>query len=233
MSKKIISILSMLLISVSLVGCSEANNSNLPNTQQNISATEDASSLDIPVLDAITIDFETATADGEYVKADYPSEEWTYIDTNPLTPFGLIYNDSSEDFATNISIDIPKKLPQTLQEVSKALPDELQNTAPGLIVDLCEVRKIDDEEIIYTELHTKLTDEIIDLLIQEGRITEELLEQVGGREVLKSTPETKQIMMVVEQDEKAVTITGSYQNDSEQEPVLKAMKTLLQTIDIK
>lgn len=228
MSKKIISILLLTFFSISLVGCSKASNNSIPTTEQNSSVTEQ----DLPVMEQVTIDFDTATADGEYVKANYPSEEWTYIDDSPLSPFMLSYTNASEN-NININISASQKSPYSLQELAKLFPEQLKESTPGINVTLSEVKKFGKEELLYVETVTKITDESIDLLIEEGSLTEEMIEQAGGREVLKSTPETKQISFGIQKDGKLVFITGSYFNDSEKEVVLKAMNTLAQTIEIK
>ena len=73
-----------------------------------------------------------------------------------------------------------------------------------------ELMSFNGEPVIYYEAETKLTDEMIDLMIEEGAITEEHIEALGGRETLLNMPPVTQIGINAIVDGKAISITGTY-----------------------
>ncbi len=101
-------------------------------------------------------------------------------------------------------------------------------------VKVAEVRKLGDIEVGYLEVNTKMTDNTIDIMIESGKITEEDIELLGGREALLAIPEAKQIQMgIIVDEDKFLNIVGTYYDDKDREEFLKAMKTIVQTAKVK
>lgn len=97
----------------------------------------------------------------------------------------------------------------------------------GFTVVKNEMRTFNGEPVIYYETKTEITDDMIDLLIENGNMTEADIDAMGGRDRLKEVGETDSIGIAAVIDGKIVIVTGTYYDDSAD--VLEAMKLLLKT----
>lgn len=138
--------------------------------------------------------------------------------------------ESGSDSIENINVRVSEAFegPLTEEDMNTLMTQLKQlDASSGFKVTNNEMRMFDGEPIIYYEAETKLTDEMLDLLIEDGSITEADIQAMGGREALISLPAVKQIGFNAVIDGKTVTLTGTY-NDSPDE-ILEAMKLLVQT----
>lgn len=184
-------------------------------------------------IDAINIDFKVNTVDNGTVKFDYPADEWEEIEyPSPAVPVMLLPKDA-EDMNVNINITKSSDKEASLEKILETIPDLYEKISPNITVDLAEIRTINGMEIAYNENSVKFTEENIEKGLKNGVFTEEAIEANGGKEALLNMPEQKQIQMTMDLDDKQVSITGTYLDDSQKEMVLKAMTTMAQTAKLK
>lgn len=84
---------------------------------------------------------------------------------------------------------------------------------------------------IYTESVMKYTDEYIDLMLETGAITQQFLDENGGREVLLSIPETAQIYFYTVKDGNLYTYIGTYYNEEQKQIVMDTINIMAQTTE--
>ena len=97
----------------------------------------------------------------------------------------------------------------------------------GFSIEKNEMKTFDGQPIIYYETKAQLTDDMIDIMIENGSITESDIDAVGGRDALMAIGETDQIGISAIVDGKIVMVTGTYYDNSDD--VMEAMKLLLKT----
>lgn len=214
MFKKILTILCSMFLIFALVGCS-SKESDVSNAS---------------TIEPINIDFEVKTLEARTMTFDYPAESWK--ETKGFANINVLANTNSTQ-GTNINIQESKEADKNLKvsDYVKAVKKELEEmSGGGMKVQVAEVRKLNDTELAYIESTNKMTEESIDLALKSGTLTEEQINQLGGKEELLNAPETKQIQMAPIIDNKFFIVTGTYYDDSEKEEVLKAMLTIIQTV---
>jgi len=138
------------------------------------------------------------------------------------------YESNSESIENiNVRLSIDYEGPFTEKD-RESLISELKNiNNTGFNITSSEMKTFNGEPVIYYEAETKLTEEGIDLLIEEGSITESDIEALGGREKLVSMPPVTQIGMNAIIDGKVISVTGTYNENYEE--ILEAMKLLIKT----
>ncbi len=216
MIKKLTSMLFLICLIFSLVGC-KAKIEAIP-------------------MNAINIDFNISNVTNNTLTFDYPSDDWEQgqSPTPEIIKVVLYYKGENASEGTNINVGATSQSTDiTLEDYVALMPSKLEKSSPGTKVNVAELRKINDIEIGYIEMSTKLEEKDIDYGLQQGIFTEQSINQAGGREALLNQPEVKQIQMSVSFEGKLTNITGTYYDDSEKEDVLKAMTTMAQTAKLK
>ena len=84
-----------------------------------------------------------------------------------------------------------------------------------------------DEPVILTESTLQFTDTYIDEMIKLGGITEEQIEDMGGREVLLSIPPTTQVTLYAIVDGYMYIYVGTYYTEEQKQAVLDCMTVLV------
>lgn len=183
-------------------------------------------------MEAINIDFNTDTVTNDTLTFEYPRDEWVVGESiSPLIKVILYFTGDNATEGTNINVGTSAPSKEiTLDDYIALMPDKLEKSSPGTNVSLSELRKINDMEIGYMEMNTKITEEAINYGIEQGIFTEKTIEDVGGKEAFLNQPEVKQIQMSLYINGNLTNITGTYYNDNEKEDVLKAMCTMVQTV---
>ncbi len=214
MTKKLTAILFSLFLIFSLVGCNK---------------TEPIS------MNPINIDFNVKTVDNGTIAFNYPTDEWEESPSfNPDLIKILLYPRNDLEKTTNITVGITAESTNlTLDDYVKLLPSQLEKSSPGTKVTVAELRKINDIEVSYIELNTKITEEAMEYGLQNGIFSQENIEALGGKEAFLNQQEKKQIQMSVSFNDRITNITGTYEDDKNRETVLKAMTTMVQTSTLK
>lgn len=138
--------------------------------------------------------------------------------------------DSVENINARISGDFDGKLTEEYMDALMKQLSEMGASA-GFKIISNELKTFDREPIIYYESEIKLSDELLDILVEEGTITEADIEAAGERDLLINTPEAKQIGVTAVIDGKAITITGTYNEKPDE--ILEAVKLCLRQEKLK
>ena len=100
----------------------------------------------------------------------------------------------------------------------------------GIEITQSKMMTFDEEPVIYYDSVVELNDDMIDLLVSSGNITEEQIEDMGGRDALIESGTSDQIGICAVIDGYLVIVTGTYYEEPDN--VLEAMNILLQTSSI-
>ena len=162
--------------------------------------------------------------------AKYDPDKWVF--NNVLNQFAIYDKEgyeSGSDSIENINVRVSGDYegPFTEEDMETLMAQIKEIGTSGFEITHNELMSFNGEPVIYYEAETKLTDEMIDLMIEEGAITEEHIEALGGRETLLNMPPVTQIGINAIIDGKAISITGTY--NEEPEHILDAMKLLIKT----
>lgn len=214
MNKKTIIILLSFFLLFSLVACSSPK-------------------VDKKEMKNIDINFNVNSVTNGTMNFNYPSDEWKEIESPlPYIPVMLVPIDA-ESLDININIVESEDVEMPLEKFLEGLPLIVEKLSPAINVNLAEIRTLNGIDVAYNENTIKFTEENIEKGLKSGVLTEQAIEQSGGKETLLNIPEQKQIQMTFYLDNKDVTITGTYLDDSQKEMVLKAMTTMVQTAKLK
>lgn len=253
-------ILAFILASVLLTGCGgndvqggnegesqRSENAALGN-QEDASPNVDASSNEeaptggqdsddeknYPVVE--TADYSGAvleTAGNSQFSCSYPADGWTAAEGNPLQIFWLETVGSGQAVNITMSLASTSKAPDNYNWIEDMLSQLEDGALEGfaITVESIEPRLLNGEAVVYAEIVTQITDEMIDLMIEQGVYTEEQIENAGGREVLLSIPPTTQISITAKQGGYLYTCTGTYFDQEQKQMVLDTMAIVIGTVE--
>ncbi|MBR6801163.1 MAG: hypothetical protein IKM61_05395 [Eubacteriaceae bacterium] len=212
MKRKILSLASLLLAVLMLASCGG----------------EKYPALNVTDLSAEELE----TAENSTIAISFPKDEWT-ADTS-ISPLTVYYDATyGTDNATNINAQAAGKFPNALNESHiKELFAAVEEN-PALTIDLCEMRTLGEENVIYGECTTRLTDDAIDMLIENGTLTQELIDFAGGREFFLNIPPVSQIMIYAVVDDTLCLYVGSYYNENEKQLVLDVINVMYENTVVK
>lgn len=136
-------------------------------------------------VEPMTVSFNTKIYENEQFSIEVP-ESWTVDDQfNPLAIVS-IYDETkaTEKFMPNITLTSQDDMPDDVYALKKYLDKEMEAQAVdyGITILTSEVMERSFGKVLYVESSTELTEENIDKWIEEGFVTEEQLEQGGGKE---------------------------------------------------
>lgn len=117
--------------------------------------------------------------------------------------------------------------PLTSEDMDDLMTEIKNMNVSGFSIEKNEMKTFDGQPIIYYETKAQLTDDMIDIMIENGSITESDIDAVGGRDALMVIGETDQLGISAIVDGKIVMVTGTYYDNSDD--VMEAMKLLLKT----
>jgi len=187
-----------------------------------------------PVLEAADIsgiDQSVRIGSGN-LTASYPTDTWTVGGVNNGLAMIFLNETYGTSSAVNINMQVNAKYSLPLTEA--VMEDILKNLdGSGMTVEVSEMRTLNGEPVIYMESITQITDEALDLMVEEGMITEDEITALGGREFLKSIPPTHTISISAIVDGWMCIYSGTYYDDAHYQPVLDAMTVLIQTSAIE
>lgn len=227
-----------------MAGCSsqseEAENTPAPESTQTQESTpaetpketpvEEEAEPEYPLMEAADFSGITlAEAEGAEVRVSYPADQFTPAeDFEPLT---LYLNETmGTKQAANININksstFEAKLNQAFLDEMLAAQKNVEG-AEALTINVAEVRSLDGEPVFYLENVTEINDAVLDLMIEEGILTEEAIEQAGGREVFKAIPPTKSVAIYGIIDGYLTMYTGTYYDDAHKQTMIDAMTILI------
>lgn len=183
-----------------------------------------------PELEDVTVPENAEEASYGGFTGQYDPDKWVF--GSQLNIFALYEKNAFEagsDRVDNVNAVVSSDFegPFTEDDMNSLMDAVKEVGGTGFEIVKNEMRTFDGEPVIYYETKTTINDEMIDLLIKQGSITEEQIEALGGREVLKESGTSDQIGIYAIIDGKAVAFTGTYTDNPDS--VLEAMKVLIKT----
>lgn len=183
-----------------------------------------------PILEAADFsDIALEAAEDSQVRVSYPINQFTPAeDFEPLTLYLNETMDSEQAANINIKKSSPfeAKLNQAFLDEMLSVQENIEGSE-ALTVNVAEVRSLNGEPVLYLENVTEINDAVIDLLIEQGLLTEESIEQAGGREVFKAIPPTKSVAIYSIVDGYLTMYTGTYTDDAHKQTLIDAMTILI------
>lgn len=178
-----------------------------------------ASTPDYPVIEAVdTTGMTLETADDGSVQVSYPAGEWTQNpDMGTLT---ILYTESmGTGQAISLNVQCAGDCPATLTDSDRETLMAQFEGQVGLSIDVSEMRLLHGQPVIYTETTMTMTDEYIDLALESGAFTQEMLDSIGGREALLNAEPTRQVNLYAVVNDKLFIYSGTY-HTAEQKQLL-------------
>lgn len=254
-------VLALILASVLLTGCGgkDVQGGNEGESQRNENATgqnrEDASlnvddssnedglaggqnsdddAENYPVIKTADYsDVALETAENGQIRCSYPADEWIAWESDPIQIFCLETLESDQAVNITMSLASTVKAPDNYDWIEDMLSQLEGGALDGfaITIESIEPRLLNGETVVYAEMVTEITDEMIDLLVEQGIYTEEDIESVGGREVLLAVPPTTQISITAKQGGYLYTCTGTYYDQAQKQMVLDTMAIVIGTVE--
>ncbi len=174
-----------------------------------------------------------AEAQDEELNVAYPSEEWTWAEG--MAPMIFYWNETISDAApVNVQVQRMGQLEGDVDEEMLAQMKENEFGAlSGVTTHVAELRSVDGEPVIYVEQSIVIDDAALDLLIEQGVLTEEVIELSGGREVFYAMPTTYSVAIYAAVEGQLCTFVGTYSEESQKEAVVEFMPNLVANCQMK
>lgn len=187
---------------------------------------------DYPVLEALdSAGLALETAEDAALRASFPAEPW---EADPDSATLMIYLEESigTGSTANINVQYAGECPVDLdQEALDTIFGEMDKQNYMITVGLAEMRLLRGEPVIYAETVTQLTDAGLDLAIEAGALSEEMIEAAGGREALLSIPPTSQVGIYAVVDGHLYIYTGSYFTPEEKQLIIDTITVMIATTE--
>lgn len=195
-------------------------------------APEEKDNPKYPVIELVDIGAITLeSVQNDVLKVSYPAGEWTHLEG--VDPLSLAYTETlGTNNAMNVNAQLTAEYPGTLSEVDlEGLRGSFEQFEGYINFNVFELRMFNGAPAIYTESVMKYTDEYIDLMLETGAITQQFLDENGGREVLLNIPETAQIYFYTVKDGNLYTYIGTYYNEEQKQIVMDTINIMVQTTE--
>ncbi len=185
---------------------------------------------DYPPLEKVDLSSMTLeTVGNSTFSVQYPAGKWTGSDgTSPL----IIYY--SDTLGTGEAVNINVQQSGTYsgkftEKYMNKLTDGITESFPNIEILRAELRSINGRSVICTETVTRFNDEMLDLLLEQGVLTQADIDNAGGRDVILSIPPTDQITLYAVTGAYLYIYTGTYYEESQKADVLEALTVMAQT----
>lgn len=185
---------------------------------------------DYPPLEKVDLASMTLeTVSNSTFSMQYPADKWTGTDgTSPLIVY---YNDTAESSqAVNINAQQSGTYSGKFTEkYMNKLVESITESFPNIEFVKAELRSINGKSVIYTETVSGFSDEMLDLLLEKGVLTQDAIDAAGGREAILAIPPTDQVTLYAVTGAYLYVYTGSYYEESQRADVLEALTVMAQT----
>jgi len=166
--------------------------------------------------------------------AEFPADTTTWVLDDSTEPYVLYYADSmTSGQACNFSVNIGQPFDQTIdQEVLEAFVEAYTTANVFISEKFSELRLLNGQPVIYTESSLHYTDETIDYALENGIITQELMDSLGGREFFLSTPPMDQVTVCPVIDGYLCVFTGTYFDQEQKQAILDAIAIAVTDMEV-
>lgn len=185
---------------------------------------------DYPPLEKVDLSSMTLeTVGNSTFSVQYPAGKWIGSDgTSPL----IIYYTDTLDTGEAVNINVQQSGTYSgkfTEKYMNKLTDGITESFPNIEILRAELRSINGKSVICTETVTRFNDEMLDLLLEQGVLTQEDIDGAGGRDAILSLPPTDQITLYAVTGAYLYIYTGTYYEESQKADLLQAMTVMAQT----
>lgn len=185
---------------------------------------------DYPPLEKVDLSSMTLeTVGNSTFSVQYPAGKWIGSDgTSPL----IIYYTDTLDTGEAVNINVQQSGTYSgkfTEKYMNKLTDGITESFPNIEILNAELRSINGKSVICTETVTRFNDEMLDLLLEQGVLTQEDIDGAGGRDAILSLPPTDQITLYAVTGAYLYIYTGTYYEESQKADLLQAMTVMAQT----
>ena len=149
-----------------------------------------------------------AEAANDQASVSYDSENWVQEESAALLTL-LLAETKDDANMVNISLQVSSEYEGPFTNSDRKALYRTFSSYGYISFDAFELRRIDNDIIIYMDMTTKFTEKNIDNMLEKGLLTEEAMESVGGRDYLLSMPTTYQTMIYAIRDGRICVYTGT------------------------
>lgn len=184
-----------------------------------------------PPIEPVNIEAEElATSANSTFSVQYPAGKWT--GTNDTAPLIIYYSETMDsNRAVNVNVQRSGTYGGKFTEKEmNQLAESLVNS-PSSDLKSAELRSLNGKSIICIESSTRITDESLDLLLEQGVITQADIDAAGGRDALLATPPADQVTLYAVRGAYLYIYTGTYYEESQKDDVLECINVLIQTTE--
>lgn len=185
-----------------------------------------------PTMRCVDIsDLSLSEAGNSAMKLQYPDELWYGADD--MDPLIIYYRSTmGTDRVVNINVQKAGECRTVLTERDmKDIVDGVQKTNVSLDIKNAELRDLNGSTVIYMEATLHFTDEIIDVLLESGQLTQADLDAMGGREALLTRQPTEEMLLYLVKDGWLYIYVGAYFEEKYYNMVLDTITVLAQTTE--
>ena len=186
-----------------------------------------------PVIEPMdTRDKTLETTQDTKLRFSYPAEEW--IAAEGAEPASVAYAETyGTERTVNVNAQVSSGYSGALKESDlEGLLDAFDELGGYMAPTLAELRSQNGESVIYTETSIVYTDELLDLMVEKGALTEEWPDANGGRQILLDLPETDQISMYAVVDGHLCVYVGTYYDTAQKQPLIDVMTVMIGTTEV-
>lgn len=183
-----------------------------------------------PVMTPATLDVTALeVAEGDELRFSFPTSGWTADDSYEIPV--IVFEESNDGTPPlTVSAQIIGRFSGKLSNKYRDdLAEAMEGQVSAMTLDLLEMRTLRGEGVLYCESTGLFTDEILDAMLEAGTVTQDQIDQQGGREALLAIPTTYYITVYAVKDRHLVLYTGTYYAASQKQLVLDAMTTAIAT----
>lgn len=187
---------------------------------------------DLPVMEEVTVENAESATSGNFT-AQYDGEQWYFDDTFGFAVYDKeVYESGNPDGKcanVNVSVSQAYDGPFTEKDMEDVVKQTTELGISGYEIGLKELRLFQEEPIIYFESSLVMSDDMLDLMIEQGAITEQDIEDLGGREAVLDGASTTQVSVCAIIDGYITIFTGTYYDDETKQEVLNVILGMIQT----
>lgn len=176
--------------------------------------------LDVTALEVI---------EGDELRFSFPASGWT-ADNSYDIPVIVFEESNDGNPPLTVSAQIVTSFSRKLNNKYRDdLAEAMEEQVSAMTTDLVETRTLRGESVIYCETTGCFTEENLDAMLEAGTITQDYINEQGGRDALLAIPTTHYITIYAVKDRHLVLYTGTYYAASQKQQVLDAMTTAIAT----
>lgn len=173
---------------------------------------------------------EEATAGG--FTGQYDADLWHFDESLGFALYdkAIFESGNPDGKCPNVTVVVSNEFegPFTEEDLSE-LGESMQSGGMGYALKTQEMRLFQDEPVLYYEAETKITEEMIQTMLEEGALTQETVETLGGVEAMMDMASNMQSTVCAIIDGRVVVFTATYYDEASQAATMEGIKALIQT----